>query len=496
MISTINIRKSLLYIMLLAITGLSISSCRKDDFDEPPMNGADPNLSVNMKIDSLKNMYTGSIFKVTNDWIIAGVVTADDKSGNFYKTIVIEDATAGISIRLDLSNFYVDYPIGRRVFVKLNGLYVGAYGGLIQLGGWVDSSGTTPSVQPIPSSLISDHLVGGVYNLNPQPASVNITDLSSDIDKWQNRFIELDSAEFGIGDTNKTFADPIALTYGEYDITQCTNGGSILLRTSGYSSFAGQPLPNGKGKIRGICTVYNGTLQLIVRDENDLDMEDSRCNAVVGTPVKIDIASLRSLFGGSTFTITNNYYIEGIVISDRNTSNLNSKNVFIQDNSGGVCVRFAATHTLNIGDSVKIDVAGQSFGEYSGLLQVGTSSPSVPLANAILLGTGKTASVRTATVSDVLANMASTDSWESSLVRIQNATISSSTGTTTYSGSVQITDATGVMTLYTSSAATFSTTAFPTGTVNITGILSDYTGTVTAPNTNAQLLIRGTADVQ
>jgi hypothetical protein len=479
--------------MTLTIT--LVTSCRKDDFDEPPMNGEDPNLNVNMTIDSLKSYYLGNILKIDSNWIIAGVVTADDKSGNFYKTIVLEDNTAGISIRLDLSNYNVDYPIGRRVFVKLKGLYMGDYGDLIQLGGWVDSTGTTPSVEPIPMSLVSDYLIGGSYNLNPQPASVNISDVAANILKWQNRFIELDSAEFLVSDTGKTFADAVALTYGEYDIKQCTGSSSILLRTSGYSNFASKTLPGGNGRIRGICTVYNGTLQLIIRDENDVDMPNvqARCGAIIGQPSRVDISALRNLYQGSTFTITNNYYITGVIISDRNGANLNSKNVFVQDATGGVCVRFAANHTLNLGDSVKIDVAGQSFGEYLGLLQVGTSTPSVPLVNATVLATGKTIAPQVVTVADILANMAANDTWESSLFKINNATLS---GSATFAGSIQITDATGVMTVYTSSAAGFATTTVPSGTVSVTAILSDYTGTVTPPNTNAQLLLRNAGDVQ
>jgi hypothetical protein len=175
MITSTHVRTGKLLLLLMTLAFTLVTSCRKDDFDEPPMNGEDPNLNVNITIDSLKKYYQGNILKIDSNWIIAGVVTADDKSGNFYKTIVLEDNTAGISIRLDLSNYNVDYPIGRRVFVKLKGLYMGDYGDLIQLGGWVDSTGTTPSVEPIPMSLVSDYLIGGSYNLNPQPASVNIS---------------------------------------------------------------------------------------------------------------------------------------------------------------------------------------------------------------------------------------------------------------------------------------------------------------------------------
>ena len=498
------LKKSLKFtaLLLTVLAAVQLSSCRKDDVDEPPINGVDPNLKANISIADLKNLWTGSIFKVDSNLIIAGIVTADDKSGNFYKTIVLEDSSGGISIRLDETNYNVEFPIGRRVFVKLNGLYVGDYGGLVQIGGWVDSSDFPtfpPSVEPIAYALVRDHLIGGEYNLNPQPMDININQINPNDLYWQNRFIELDSAEFAEGDTAKTFADAITLDYGQYDITQCKTSGKILLRTSGYSNFASKPLPNGKGKIKGIVTVYNGTLQLIIRDERDVNMEDDRCNTVTGTPTLVPISTIRGLFTGGSMTITNNYFIEGVVTSDRTTSNLNGQNLFIQDASGGICVRFAKNgtqnHTFNLGDSLRIDFAGQNMAEFNGLLQIG-SNTNVPQSKATILGSGKTVTPQVVTIGQILANMAGNDSWEGSLVQIQNATISSSTGSTTYSGSIQVNDATGTMTIYTTSAASFASTAFPNGTVSVTAILSDYSGNVTPPNTNAQLLLRNTTDVQ
>ncbi|MBL7924271.1 MAG: hypothetical protein JNL88_08735 [Bacteroidia bacterium] len=482
---------------LVAFTGIHFVSCREDDFDEPPRNGADPNLTVNMSIDSLKRMYRDSIISfnkiitIDSNWVISGTVTADDKSGNFYKTMVIEDNTAGISIRLDQSEFHTEYPVGRRVFVKLKGLVMGDYGGLIQLGGYIDNTGTSPEAAPIPLSLVDEHLIGGVYNLNPQPSVVTILELSN-TDKWQNRLIEIEDCEFDPADTAQPYADAVLLQSVNRIVNDC-NGGSIIVRSSGYSSFATKLTPTGKGSIKGIFSVYNSDLQLIIRDTTDVVMDSLRCNGAGGPATLISISAVRGLYSGTTIPINGNVYILGVVTSDRSTSNLNGRNLFIQDATGGICVRFAANHSFNLGDSLYINIAGQSLGEFSGLLQVGTSTPNVPLANATVLATGKTVSPQVVTVSQVLANMASNDSWESSLLKINNASIS---GAATYAGSLQITDATGTMTLYTASGATFAGAAVATGVVSITGILTDYNGTVTPPNTNAQLQIRNTTDVQ
>lgn len=496
-----RLRKHFLSVVLLAIVSFSFNACREDEFDEPPLNGADPNLTVNISIDSLKRIYKDSIIvfnkivTIQNDWIISGVVTADDKSGNFYKTMVIEDNTAGISIRLDQSEFHVDYPIGRRVFIKLKGLVMGDYGNLIQIGGYIDNTGTSPEAAPIPLSLVAEHIIGGVYGLNPQPAKVTLLDLNN-TDKWQNRFIELEGAEFAPADTSQPYADAALLQSVNRMVNVCVAGsisGSIIVRTSGYCNFATKLTPAKKGSIKGIFSIYNSDLQLILRDTTDVKMDSLRCGQTGGPATLINISDVRALYFGTTLNVNSNVFIRGVVTSDKSTSNLNAKNLFIQDGTGGICVRFSSNHSFNLGDSLEINIAGQSLGEFSGLLQLGTSTPNIPNANAVVLASGKSVTPQVVTVAQILANMTANDSWEGSLLKIDNATIG---GGTIYSGSIQITDASGTITLYTASGATFASASVPSGTVSVTGILTDYSGSVTPPNTNAQIQIRNTTDVQ
>lgn len=97
---------------------LFFSSCIKDDFDAPPADGEDPDITANTTIAQLKQRFVSAPVQITDSLVIQGVVISSDKAGNFYKTLVIQDATAGISIRIDQTDLYADYPPGRRVFVK------------------------------------------------------------------------------------------------------------------------------------------------------------------------------------------------------------------------------------------------------------------------------------------------------------------------------------------------------------------------------------------
>ena len=75
----------------------------------------------------------GNIEQIAVDKTIAGVVIADDESGQFYKTIVIQDSTGGISVKLDGYDLYTKYPVGRQVFIKLKGLYMAITTGSLKL---------------------------------------------------------------------------------------------------------------------------------------------------------------------------------------------------------------------------------------------------------------------------------------------------------------------------------------------------------------------------
>ncbi len=80
--------------------------------------------------------------EITDDVIIGGIVCMDDKSGNYYKKIVIQDETGGIEIEIDQTNLYTDYPVGRKVYVRCKGLFLGNYFDIPQLGATPDERGS------------------------------------------------------------------------------------------------------------------------------------------------------------------------------------------------------------------------------------------------------------------------------------------------------------------------------------------------------------------
>ena len=250
------------------------TACINKKFDEPP-TFEDPNITPNFTIKELKKLHTiGAVEKIDEDKIIAVIVVADDKSGNFYKSIVVQDETGGIVIRLEGNSLYTSYPIGRKIYIKLRGLYLGDYKKLIQLGGGIDNSDPTQqTLAPIAQGLFDQYIIKGKLDNVVEPKLLKTTQLK---DSFQSMLIRLENFQFSDVDTPKTFADAINKQTINFTIKNCNNQ-RIILRNSGYANYAWLQVPSGNGSITGIYSIYNSTKQLLMRDTGDIAFTGERC---------------------------------------------------------------------------------------------------------------------------------------------------------------------------------------------------------------------------
>ena len=138
----------------------------------------------------------------------------------------------------------------------------------------------------------------------------------------------------------------------------------------------------------------------------------------------------------------------------------------LQDGSGGIVVRFefGGDHNYALGEEIEVDISGQELSDYNGLVQVNN----VPTGNAVSFGPGTLPEPREATISEILANG---EAWESTLVLIKNVSFVESD---TYEGSKTLDDGTGTLSIYTRSQASFSGSALPGGSFDMTAIVSDF----------------------
>ncbi len=249
-------------------------SCYKK-LDEPPLYTGTM-IQATQSIRAMRAAHIpGNFEKLSDNQIITGVVIANDATDNFYKTIVIQDSTGGISVRLDGFGLATDYPIGQRLFIRLNGLWLGEYGGMLQLGGSVDYTDPSfPEIIPIPAPLFSKYILVGNREAVPAPIKVRFEQLK---DSVQSRLVQIDSIELVAADTAKSFGDAINKATVSHTLAVC-NGGSIYLRTSGFAKFAALKTPRGNGTITGVYTIFGSQKQLVIRDTSDLAMNNLRCS--------------------------------------------------------------------------------------------------------------------------------------------------------------------------------------------------------------------------
>lgn len=259
-----------LLVFSLATTALRCSR----QYDEPPVYRADE-LKPTISIRELRKMHLmGGFEQIADDHIIAGVVIANDSTDNFYKQLVIQDSTGGITIRLDGTSLYGVYPLGMKLFIRLKDLWLGDYARMIQLGAAVDRTDPLyPELTGIPQPLFNRYIVRGSRDNAVTPFHVTQDQLT---DSLQSCLVMLEKMEFAVVDTGKTYADVVNKLSANRTLKNCSGGG-VLLRTSGFASFAKAKIPRGNGTATGIYSVFNTEKQLMVRDTSDIQLTGLRC---------------------------------------------------------------------------------------------------------------------------------------------------------------------------------------------------------------------------
>ncbi|MFI3327573.1 MAG: DUF5689 domain-containing protein [Rikenellaceae bacterium] len=151
--------KRFINITLLALVGAMVVGCYNDfTMPEPDIVYTDADFSDSeiISIKEFKRRYQhvygadtdGDSYDVYDDSeeitaniVIRGKVISSDEPGNIYKSLFIQDGSvsdgtrAAIELRLYASN-YTKYPIGSTVYVRLKGLSIGDYRGMLSIGAY------------------------------------------------------------------------------------------------------------------------------------------------------------------------------------------------------------------------------------------------------------------------------------------------------------------------------------------------------------------------
>ncbi len=259
----------------------NIVSCINDrNFNTLNVNCTDAiNITNTTTYDIVKSLYVDQTIQIQEDLIIEGYVISSDEAGNFYSVLYFQDKssnpTAGFQIEIDLRDTYLFYPVGTKIGIKLKGLYLGQSNGIYSLGGVFSAFGNA-SVGRLPATVIDEH----IYVMCDAKEVLEPTKLSlgESLDAYVNTLVAFDNTEFILEEVGQPFA--IETEETTRNLIDCDDNEFELLN-SGYSDFQAVQLPDGSGEITGILQKENSSYYLIIRDLNDVDFTNERCEDVI-----------------------------------------------------------------------------------------------------------------------------------------------------------------------------------------------------------------------
>ena len=280
-------------IILAASLIIGATSCSRE-FDIPPIPTAETHEftgQVTHTIAELKSQFAGDLDSIGYYVAIKGIVCGTDESGNIYKKIMIMDASGAIEISIDQNSLYAKYPVGQEVVVECQGLFIGKYGGVQQLGyKYKNATSGAYQIGRMPVELADKHIYrNGTPTNVVTPEVVEIANLNlSMVDKP----VTFENIRFTNADGTTTFSTK-GSTYPVSQEIKDAKGNKIIAYTSAYADFALDALPKGNGSISGILSYYNGTWQLLIRDRKDIGKFDG---TEPGTGPAVVVTSLNETF--------------------------------------------------------------------------------------------------------------------------------------------------------------------------------------------------------
>ncbi|MGA9638988.1 DUF5689 domain-containing protein [Flavobacterium sp.] len=262
---------------------LGFSSCVSEESNMPPLVCNQPDLKTNRTIAEVYKTANSVVSQYSYDDIIEAYVVSSDEYGNFFKVISFQTlATAntpavGFSVPVDVSNLYVDYRLGNKVYIKLKNQYTDFYFDGLRIGGIYANAFNEASVGRLSQNDYKNVLYPSCTTLDEKQLieTLTIPDLLNT--SHLNTLVELNDVQFSEAAIGRKFfeeANNVGGGTNWYLIDK--NGNQIYFRTSGYARFATNTVPTGKGKVRGVLTKFGSDYQLIARSEKDIEMKGTR----------------------------------------------------------------------------------------------------------------------------------------------------------------------------------------------------------------------------
>lgn len=287
------------------VMGLGLTSCMDDDWKAPsgdtPAYGNNTLQEKNViSIAKLKKDY-GITKDMINDTVriddgiqIKGVVTGNDAEGNIYNEIALQDSTGGILVCIAQGGLCGQMQVGQEILIDLGGLYIGAYRSQPQIGVPYTSTSASGAKSVYPSRIARAEWQTR-FKLIGKPNAKKLVAKEFDYEslkgnetelyKYAGCLVKATGVGFAKADGKTTYAPKSEGASTGYGVMRAfknmTTGKDYTtnefgVRTSCYSDFAAEKLPEGKLTVTGILTCYksqkkyNATAQILMRQQSDV----------------------------------------------------------------------------------------------------------------------------------------------------------------------------------------------------------------------------------
>lgn len=281
LINNNNMKLNALKPTAIALLSLfAITSCVKDDdYDIPNPEGEKTLPPFSGQVVSFDTAIGKAVTNVTTygaDEAIEGYVISSDEAGNFYQKIYIqnEDKTKGVTVAINKTGLYTDFPLGAKVQLRLKGLTSQVNNGGVDFGsGIFQANNGRTSVGRMSEAIAKNHLFdkGGVRKTLTELAKADTSINTLKVEANINQLITLKGVHFKTEDVGKSMHQKANDTRQGTDYTLTdAQGNTIPFRTSRYAKFKDEKVPAGTLDVTGVLTKYGQNWQFMISNYADI----------------------------------------------------------------------------------------------------------------------------------------------------------------------------------------------------------------------------------
>lgn len=237
------------------LPALLLAGCDYDRFGELPAEES-PVMNANTTLASVERFYRNGGVDFPDGTVVSGTVTTSDSAENFYKMLVIQQEETPLAVLTGTYDTYSAYRPGGRIAVRLDGLRVGLWDGMLAVG--APEPEYTEGIDYIASDAVLRKIIARMDGSEPvDTLETSIAGISSAL---AGRLVRLSDVFFTQGGRH---------TWSGEQTLSDAGGRTLRTYTSPYASFADDLLPEGRISLTGIVTVYRDVVQLKVSSADD-----------------------------------------------------------------------------------------------------------------------------------------------------------------------------------------------------------------------------------